>query len=106
MRRAERPRRSVASWILAMSTTPSDRDHAASYRAEPRSTAEVLRRGARYLKPYKWRAAANVPCALLSLGFAFVFPQATQYIIDDVLTARNLSLLPVAVSVLLAAFLF
>ncbi len=88
-----------------MSTTPSDRDHAASYRAEPRSTAEVLRRGAGYLKPYKWRAAANVACALLSLGFAFVFPQATQYIIDDVLTARNPTLLPVAVAVLLVAFL-
>jgi ATP-binding cassette subfamily B protein len=106
LHRAKRPLKSVALWILGMSTTPSDRDHAASYQTEPRSITEVLRRGAKYLKPYKWRAAANVACALLSLGFAFVFPQATQYIIDDVLTPGNLTLLPVAVSVLLAAFLF
>jgi ATP-binding cassette, subfamily B, bacterial len=57
-----------------------------------RSTAEVLRRAFAYLKPYKWKAAANIGCALLSLVFSFAFPQVTQYIIDDVVGHHKVSL--------------
>ena len=55
-----------------------------TFRARSRSTWEVVRRVAVYLRPYRTMAAANVGCALLSLGFSFAFPQLTQTIIDKV----------------------
>ena len=73
---------------------------------EARPLREFLARTAVYLKPYKSKAAANIACALCALGFYFVFPQATQYIIDDVIAGRKLALLPPAILGLLGAFLF
>ena len=60
----------------------SDEDVTLSARS--RSTLEVVRRVAVYLRPYRGMAAANIGCALISLGFSFAFPQLTQTIIDDV----------------------
>ena len=58
--------------------------------AESLTMVETLRRAGVFLRPYKWRAAANIAFAILSLGFAVAFPQLTQYLIDDVLsTAPN-----------------
>jgi len=71
----------------------------------PRPAREFLRRMASYLRPYKRKAAADILCALLSLGFYFLFPQVTQYIIDDVIAGRKVALLPPAILGLLAAFL-
>ncbi len=53
-------------------------------RASSRSTLDVIRRVATYLRPYKGLALANIGCALVSLAFSFAFPQLTRMIIDDV----------------------
>lgn len=74
--------------------------------SKPRSTQEFLRRMTVYLKPYKKSAALNVLTAILSLGFYFVFPQVTQYIIDDVIGGRKINLLLPAIGGLLGAFFF
>jgi ABC-type multidrug transport system fused ATPase/permease subunit len=50
-------------------------------------------------------AAANILCALISLAFAFAFPQLTQSIIDDVIGGKRTSFLAPAAG-LVAAFLF
>src|SRR3954465_1225395 len=72
--------------------------------AKSRSTWEILRRVARYLKPYKLMAAGTVVCALLSQGFALLFPKLTQFVIDDVITRRRLDLLTPVMLVVLGAF--
>jgi ABC-type multidrug transport system fused ATPase/permease subunit len=71
-----------------------------TFRARSRSTWEVVRRVAVYLRPYRAMAAANVACALLSLGFSFAFPQLTQMIINDATRGqRSDYLLPAAAMV-------
>ncbi|HVY68636.1 MAG TPA: ABC transporter transmembrane domain-containing protein, partial [Verrucomicrobiae bacterium] len=70
-----------------------------------RTTMEVLRRVAVYLRPYKGMFSANLGCAILSLGFSFVFPKLTQFIIDDVIIQRRFDLLTPAMLGLLGAFL-
>jgi ATP-binding cassette, subfamily B, bacterial len=62
----------------------SDSDGDPTFHAKSRSTWEVVRRVAAYLRPYRLMAAANILCALVSLGFSFAYPQLTQTIIDDV----------------------
>ncbi len=69
-----------------------------------RSTWEIVRRVAVYLKPYKGLAVAMIACALFSLAGSFAFPWLTKYIIDDVLVARKSDLLLTAMLGLLAAF--
>ena len=44
------------------------------FHVRKRSTLEIVRRVAVYLRPYRGMAAANVGCAILSLGCAFAFP--------------------------------
>src|SRR5213594_1300975 len=46
-----------------------------TFTAPPRTTGEIVRRVAVYLRPYKWMALANVGCAVLSLAFALAYPQ-------------------------------
>jgi ABC-type multidrug transport system fused ATPase/permease subunit len=76
-----------------------------SFHARSRSTWEVIRRVASYLRPYRFMAVANVGCGVISLAFSFAFPQLVQTIIDDVTHGgRNSYLLPAAA--LLVAFLF
>lgn len=58
-------------------------------RARPRSTLEIVRRVAVYLRPYRGLALANIGCALGSLAFSFAFPQLTQMIIDDVIHSKT-----------------
>ena len=76
-----------------------------TFAAKSRSTMEILRRVSVYLRPYKWMAAANIGCALLSLLCAIAYPKLTQVIIDDVIGAKNTDLLTWAIIGLLVAFL-
>ena len=72
-------------------------DHAGytdpTFASKARSTWEVLRRVAPYLRPYKWMAAGTVGCALLSLGFSLTYPKLTQFVIDEVIGHRRADLL-------------
>ncbi len=82
---------------LAASTDPS-------FVAKSRTTWEVLRRIAVYLRPYRLFAAATIACAVLSLACAFAYPKLMQFAIDDVIVKRDAAkLLPVMLA-LLGAF--
>jgi ATP-binding cassette, subfamily B, bacterial len=76
-----------------------------TFTARSRSTREILRRVARYLRPYKWMAAGTIGCALLSLGFSLAYPKLTQFVIDDIITAKRPDLLTPVMLGLLGAFL-
>ena len=73
--------------------------------AKPRTTWEVVRRVAVYLRPYKLMAAGTIACALLSLAFSFAYPVLTQYVIDDVIGKGDTSALTPVMLGLLGAFL-
>jgi len=73
--------------------------------ARKRSTWEIVRRVARYLRPYPWMAVSTVACAVLSLGFSFAFPKLTQYVIDVVIGQNRPDLLVPVMIGLAAAFL-
>ena len=64
-----------------------------------------LARTARYLRPYAGIAAADILCAFASLGFYFIFPQVTQYIIDDIIGGKKMHLLLPVIAGLAGAFL-
>jgi len=53
--------------------------------ARSRSTLEVVRRVAVYLRPYRALALGNIACALGSLAFSLAFPQLVQWVIDDII---------------------
>ncbi len=77
-----------------------------TFAAKSRSTREIVRQVAVYLRPYPWMAAGTVACALLSLAFSFAYPRLTQVLIDEVIGQRRADLLgPVALGLLLAFFL-
>ena len=73
--------------------------------ARKRSASEIVRRVAVYLKPYKLMAAGTIGCALLSLAFSFVFPKATQYLIDEVIAKHQPELLGPVIGAIIGAFL-
>lgn len=50
-------------------------------------------------------AFGTIGCAVVSLGFAFVYPKLTSYIIDEVITNQRLDELPWVVGGLIGAFL-
>ena len=83
---------------LSASTDPS-------IAAKPRTTGEVLRRVAVYLRPYKLMAFGTIACALGSLACAFAYPKLTQFVIDDVIVSRDAARLAPAMLALLGAFL-
>jgi ABC-type multidrug transport system fused ATPase/permease subunit len=64
----------------------------------------VVRRVAVYLRPYRAMAAANILCALVSLGCSLVFPRLVQTIVDDVVRGQRSGYLLPAVG-LAGAFL-
>jgi ABC-type multidrug transport system fused ATPase/permease subunit len=76
-----------------------------TFTAKSRSTAEILRRVAVYLKPYKWMAAGMISCALLSLGFSLAYPKLTQFVIDDIIRKKQADRLTYIILGLLGAFL-
>ena len=75
-----------------------------TFRSQSRSTWEIVRRVARYLRPYPWMAVATILCAILSTAFGFAFPKLTQFIIDDVIGRQRPELLGAAVGGLFGAF--
>lgn len=72
--------------------------------AKKRSTWEVLKRVAVYLKPYRAQAMGTIACALLMVVFSFAFPKITEFIIDRVIKQKQGNLLLPAIGVLLGAF--
>ncbi len=83
----------------------SNSDSDPTFHASSRSTWEVVCRVAKYLRPYRLMAAANILCALISLGCSFAFPQLAQTIIDDVTHGGRTSYFWAAAG-LVGAFLF
>jgi ATP-binding cassette subfamily B protein len=75
-----------------------------TFAARPRSTREVVRRVAVYLRPYQWLAVATVACAVLSLAAGMVYPLLTKAIINNVIRQNRQDLLTWAALGLLAAF--
>jgi ABC-type multidrug transport system fused ATPase/permease subunit len=73
--------------------------------AKSRSTWEIIRRVAVYLRPYPWMAVGTITCALLSLAFSFAYPQLTRFVIDEVIGNKRLELLTPVMLGLLGAFL-
>src|SRR5579863_3543301 len=76
-----------------------------TFAAKARSTREILRRVAVYLKPYKLMAFGTMTCALLSLGFSLVFPRLIGAVIDDVIGKERVDLLMPVMLALIATFL-
>src|SRR5437667_221183 len=83
---------------LAAGTDPT-------FTARSRTTVEIVRRIAVYLRPYKWMAVANVGCAVLSLAFALAYPQLIGLVIDRVIGEKEAALLAPIMFGLLGAFL-
>src|SRR4051812_37052527 len=76
-----------------------------TFSAKARSTSEILRRVAGYLKPYKFMAAGTVGCAILSLLFSLAYPKLTQFVIDEVIGQKRTELLAPVMLGVLGAFL-
>ncbi len=72
--------------------------------ARSRSTWEIVRRVASYLRPYRLMAAGTIGCALMSLAFSFAYPQLTQYVIDEVIGQQRGDRLTALMLGLLGAF--
>src|SRR5258708_25917299 len=79
--------------------------HDPTFTAKSRSTGEILRRVAVYLRPYKLMAAGTIGCALLSLAFSLAYPKLTQFVIDAVIGRKRMDLLTPMMLALLGAFL-
>src|SRR3954447_18070306 len=75
-----------------------------TFSSKSRSTWEIVRRVARYLRPYPWLAVTTMVCALLSTGLSFAFPKLTQFIIDEVIGNGRTELFSYAIFGLLGAF--
>ena len=75
-----------------------------TFSARKRSTSDVLRRVAVFLRPYPWLAVGTVAAAVLSLLASFAFPKLTQFAIDEVIGKSQGNLLAPAMIGLLAAF--
>ena len=89
-----------------MSNRPrSAADTDPTFQAKARSTWEVVRRVAVYLRPYPWMAVGTVLCALLATACGFAFPHFTKLIIDDVIGQRHADQLAPVMMGLLGAFL-
>jgi ABC-type multidrug transport system fused ATPase/permease subunit len=76
-----------------------------TFTAKSRSTGEVIRCVAVYLRPYKFMAFGTVACAVLSLACALIYPQLVRLVIDRVISDRQAGLLAPVMIGLLAAFL-
>src|SRR5438093_5526134 len=88
-----------------MAHAPHSANTDPSFTARSRSTWEIIRRVAVYLRPYKWMALGNIACAVLSLAFALTYPQLTRLVIDQVIGEKQTRLLAPVMLGLLAAFL-
>src|SRR6266704_579458 len=64
-----------------------------TFTARSRSTWDILRRVAVYLRPYKALAAGTFGCALFSQLFYLAYPKLTQHVIDNVIGQKRTDLL-------------
>jgi ABC-type multidrug transport system fused ATPase/permease subunit len=76
-----------------------------SFGAKARSTREIVRRVAVYLRPYKLMAFGTMSCALLSLGFSLAYPSLIGAVIDQVIGRNRIDLLVPVILALIATFL-
>jgi ATP-binding cassette subfamily B protein/subfamily B ATP-binding cassette protein MsbA len=76
-----------------------------TFNARSRSTLEILRRVAVYVKPYKAMALGTMACALLSLAFSLAFPQLIGVVIDKVIVQGHIEELTPVMLLLMATFL-
>src|SRR3954466_11485145 len=76
-----------------------------TFSSKSRSTWQILRRVAGYLRPYKMRAAGTIGCALFSTGFSLAYPKLMQFVVDDVIGHKRIELLTPMMLALLGAFL-
>jgi ATP-binding cassette subfamily B protein/subfamily B ATP-binding cassette protein MsbA len=76
-----------------------------TFTAKSRSTWEILKRVAVYLRPYKLMAAGTIGCALFSMLFSLADPKLTQFVIDEVISNKRIDLLTPMMLALLGAFL-
>lgn len=51
-------------------------------------------------------AAGTILCALISLGFTFVYPGMVPFIIDEIIGKQQIDQLPIVILILIGAFLF
>src|SRR5260370_42642094 len=77
-----------------------------TFTARARSTWEVVRRVAHYVRPYKLMAAGTTGCALLSLAFSLAYPKLIQFVVDNVIGQQRVDLLVPPMLGLLGSFLF
>ncbi|HEX5218992.1 MAG TPA: ABC transporter ATP-binding protein [Verrucomicrobiae bacterium] len=75
-----------------------------NFAARKRSTWDVVRRVAVFLRPYPWWAFGTVAAAVVSLLASFAFPKLTQFAIDEVITKSRPELLAPAMLGLIGAF--
>lgn len=85
--------------------TPHSRATIPVTSAKSRSTWEVLRRVAVYLRPYPWMAGGTILCAVLSLAASFAFPKLGQFAVDVVIQQRRTDLLAPVMLGLIGALL-
>jgi ATP-binding cassette, subfamily B, bacterial len=80
-------------------------DAKSAFTVRPRTTWEIVRRVARYLRPYPWMAAAMIGFALLGQLAGFAYPKLTRLVLDDVIVAGRRDWLPWVIGGLALAFL-
>ena len=73
---------------MAHDTSNSQSDP--TFKAKSRSTWEILRRVAAYLKPYKLMSFGTMGCALFSLGFSLAYPWFIREVIDRMFEVADL----------------
>ena len=95
--------RVVASHAAARAAVAGAKDP--TFSAKSRSTWEIIRRVAKYLRPYRGMAAGTLGCAIVSTACGFAFPKLTQLFIDRVLVERRSEWLMPMMLGLIGAFL-
>lgn len=79
-------------------------DAKGAFAVRPRTTGEIIRRVAGYLRPYPLLASGTIVCALLGQLATFAYPKLTRFVMDDVIGSGRKELLGGAIVGLLAAF--
>ena len=79
-------------------------DAKGAFAVRPRTTGEIIRRVAGYLRPYPLLASGTIVCALLGQMATFAYPKLTRFVMDDVIGSGRKEQLGGAVLGLLAAF--
>jgi len=79
-------------------------DAKGAFAVRPRTTGEIIRRVAGYLRPYPLLASGTIVCALLGQLATFAYPKLTRFVMDDVIGSGRKEQLGGAILGLLAAF--